>query len=102
MKEKNIIFSSRTNRSILIYLNKKVSDYTMNVSREIKYIHGDVVDKFKELKNYGLIEKAENKKKKRCFSVEEDVRRKYFKLTKKGKKIAGLLLEIDQEVRDEK
>ncbi len=100
MKEKNIVFNGETNRLILIYLNKKVSDYSMNVARNIRCSSTGIVNKLKELRDNGLIEKADNKKKKKCPSVCEDIKRKYFKLTDRGKRIAELLLEINKEVND--
>jgi len=98
-KGENIVFGSIINRKILIYLNKKVSDYPMNVARQIKDYPSGVLNKLKELKENGLIEKADDKMSKKGPSIKEDVRRKYFKLTDKGKRISELLLHINKEVK---
>ncbi len=97
-KEQNVILNSKINRSILIYLNKKFSDYSMNVGKGIKCSTTGSLNKFKELKDNGLIEKIDNKR----FPFNyRDNRIKYFRLTNKGKRIVGLLLEINKEIKKE-
>ena len=92
----NIILSSKVNRLILIHLNKKGFDYAVNVSRGITTSPSECLKRFKELKEEELVEPIDNKGKKYYPFVSKSKKRKYFKLTNKGKKIVELLLQIKE------
>lgn len=97
--EENIVWDSKMARLILIYLYKKEVDYVSNTAREIKFWMGGVINKFKELKEKGLIEPTEKKERRTYPKKYPSKKNKYYKLTIKGKKIAELLLKINGELR---
>ena len=65
----NIVWNSKIARLILIHLNKKEIDYASNTAREIKFWTGGVINKFKELREEGLIEPTEKKERRSRFAV---------------------------------
>lgn len=97
--KENIIFSSKVNRFILIYLNKKGFDYAIGISRGINVSPSEITKKSKELKGEGLIELMDNKGKKYYPFVFKSKRNKYLRLTDKGKKVVELLLQIKEVLK---
>lgn len=99
MEKENIIWKSKTTRLILIYLNKKEIDYANNVSRKIMACWSDVVSKFKELREVGLIEFVESKGRRKYPFVYKNKKNKYHRLTEKGKRVTESLLKIREEMK---
>lgn len=95
----NLVFNSKTNRNVLIYLSKKDFSYASNVLRGIDSNSSEIIKSFKILKEEGLIERIENNNVKRSSFVCKDKKKKHFKLTDKGKIIANLLLQINKELK---
>jgi len=97
--EENIVWDSKMAKLILIHLYKIEVDYASNTAREIKFWMGGVINKFKELKDEGLIEPTEKKERRTYPKKYPSKKNKYYKLTVKGKKVVELLLKIDRELK---
>ncbi len=97
-EKENIVLGSMVCRKILSQINKRGFDYAINISKEVDCGWSNASMKVQSLKEEGLVEDLENNGKKEYPFVKKDRKRKYVKLTEKGKRIVELLSKINMEM----
>jgi predicted transcriptional regulator len=99
MENENIILKSQVARGMILYLNKREIDFSQHMSRELGFCWTGIVKTFKILIKEGIIKSVDYKEKSNYLFISMNKRNKYFKLTEKGKRIAILLMKLNQEVK---
>lgn len=98
-KEENILFSSQTARMIILHLSKKGIDYSQHVGKELNSCWTITSRMSRLLVTYGILEYVKDKGKKEYPHVTMNKRNKYYRLTEKGKRIANLIIQLNEEVK---
>lgn len=97
MKE-NIVFERKVIRGILLHLNKKEADYVHGTARELGFSWASLSRNFNNLVKEGLIELIDKRDEKKYIFIHMNKRTKYYKLTEKGKRVSGLIIQLNKEV----
>ena len=92
----HLLFTSAYARKILLNLSKTKINFISEIAREEKLIFSESCNKILMLVGMGLVERIDRQG---CGKYKSK-RTKYYQLTKRGKNITNLLIQLDKELEE--